>query len=180
MFRLKLRRHRDAADFDGSTDELLDAIERLTAQNRDASDPETERDVLRLRHLAGVRLMDGAPADPAFAEPAADRLPQADGLPDIAPADLTPELLRAGILRDGCLLVRGLVDREQALSFAAQIDRSFELRAAQDNGGSAEPGYFEPFLPAPGYVDLARDWIRQGGGVLAVDSPLLAYEMFEM
>ena len=78
--------------------------------------------------------MDGAPPDPAFAEPAADRLPEADGLPDIAPADLTPELLRAGILRDGCLLVRGLVPREAAEAFADGIERSFGERERRASG----------------------------------------------
>jgi hypothetical protein len=169
-----------ARHFEGSDEELRAEIERLSEENRRARSSHTDRRLLALRHLAGIRMLDAGNDHPTYPKPDSARLPDADGLPDIAAADLTPELLRAGILRDGCLLVRGLVDREQALSFAAQIDRSFELRAAQDNGGSAEPGYFEPFVPAPGYVDLARDWIRQGGGVLAVDSPLLAYEMFEM
>ena len=178
MFRLKLRRQRDTEDFDGSTDELLDEIERLTERNRDASDPETEREVLRLRHLAGIRLMDGAPPDPAFAEPAADRLPEADGLPDIAPADLTPELLRAGILRDGCLLVRGLVPREAAEAFANGIERSFEER---EQGDAAAPGWYEEFEPHSRFGPVnERPWIKEGGGVLAIDSPTLSFEMLEL
>ena len=80
--------------------------------------------------------MDGAPADPAFPAPAFDRLPEADGLPEIAPADLDPELLRAGILRDGCLLVRGLVPREAAEAFADSIERSFGERERGEGGGA--------------------------------------------
>jgi hypothetical protein len=178
MFRLKLRRDRDAEDFDGSTEELLAAIERLTVANRDAHDPDTEREVLRLRHLAGIRLVEGAPADPAFAEPATDRLPEADGLPEIAAADLTPELLRAGILRDGSLLVRGLVPREAAEAFARGIERSFTER---ERGEDAAPGWYEEFEPHARYGPIdERPWIRAGGGVLAIDSPTLSFEMLEL
>ena len=166
--------------FEGSDEEVFAEIERLTAQNQRARSSETDRRLLALRHVAGIRMLEAAGDAPAFAAPDSSRLPETDGLPEIKAADLTPELLRAGILRDGCLQVRGLVDRDQAVRFATQIDRAFEQRAAQDNGGAGEEGYFEPFVPAPGYVDLARDWIREGGGVLAVDAPRLAFEMFEM
>ncbi len=129
MFRLKPRRREKPAD------ELLDEIARLSERNREAADPATEREILRLRHIAGIRLMDGAPADPAFPEPAFDRLPEADGLPEIAPAELDPELLRAGILRDGCLLVRGLVPREAAVAFAEQHRRARSASASAATAG---------------------------------------------
>ena len=45
-------------------------------------------------------------------------MPAGPGLSEIAAADVTPGLLRAGMLRDGCLLVRGLVPRDAALEFA--------------------------------------------------------------
>ena len=122
--------------------------------------------------------MDGAPSDPAFAAPAFDRLPEADGLPEIAPADLDPELLRAGILRDGCLLVRGLVPREAAEAFASSIERSF---AERERGEAAAPGWYEEFEPDPRFDPIDdRPWIKEGGGVLAIDSPLLSFEMLEL
>ena len=57
MFRLKTAAAASAEDFDfdGSTEALFDEIQALTERNRDAPDPETERRVLRLRHLAGIR-----------------------------------------------------------------------------------------------------------------------------
>ena len=172
MFRLKPRRREKSAD------ELLDEIARLSERNREEADPATEREILRLRHIAGIRLMDGAPADPAFPAPAFDRLPEADGLPEIAPADLDPELLRAGILRDGCLLVRGLVPREAAEAFADSIERSFGER---ERGEGAAPGWYEEFEPDPRFNPIDnRPWIKEGGGVLAIDSPLLSFEMREL
>ena len=94
---------------------------------------------------------------------------------------LTPELLRAGILRDGCLLVRGLIDRDAALRFADEIDRAFAEREVHDAGGAAADGLYAEFVPRPGPSDeMTRDWIKLGGGVLAADSPRLAFSMLEM
>jgi hypothetical protein len=155
-------------------DELLAEIARLTEANRRRRDRETERTLLRLRHAAGVLRLETEPgAD--YAAPDFAALPS--GLPELAPGDVTPALLRAGILRDGCLLVRGLVDRDAALGLAAQIDRAFAER------GSKRPaaGYYEEFEPDARFeVASVRPWIRDGGGVLATDSPLVTFELMEL
>jgi Phytanoyl-CoA dioxygenase (PhyH) len=167
-------------DFDGGTDELLAEIERLSAANRSEPDRATERRLVRLRHVAGRRLLDAAHTRPDQAAPDTAGLPAAT-LPEIAAADLTPGLLRAGILRDGCLLVRGLVPREDALAFAASIDRVFAERERADAGGSAADGFYEEFAPHPRFKEVAeRPWIKEGGGVLGADSPLLTFEMLEL
>ena len=54
--------------------------------------------------------------------------PNGSGLPEVSPDELTPGLLRAAILRSGCLLVRGLVDPGQATRLVDGIDRAFEAR----------------------------------------------------
>ena len=103
-------------------------------------------------------------------------------LPEIRAEDVTPELLRAGILRDGCLLVRGLVDRTRRWRSPTQIDRAYR-RARQDRRrGSAAEGYYEEFDAQDPFeiADGARLWVREGGGLLAPDSPMLMFEMFEM
>jgi hypothetical protein len=168
--------------FPGSDDELHAEIARLTEANRTARDRATERQILRLRHLAGIRLLSGNGSAPEHPSPDFARLPEAEGLPEIAAADVTPELLRAGILRDGCLLVRGLVGRDQALSFAAEIDRSFEERERLSEGGRPAEGYYEEFAPEPPFeVGVgARQWVGMGGGVLAADAPMLTTGMLEM
>ena len=183
---LKLRpwrqkRERGVEEYDGTTEELLAEIGRLTEANRLARDPATERRLLTLRHFAGIRLLDGAPPAPEHPAPAFDRLPEADGLPDIAREDLTPELLRAGILRDGCLLVRGLVPREAALAFAQAIDRSFDERERAEADAADTAGWYEEFSPHPRFGAVnERPWIKEGGGVLAIDSPVLSFDMLEL
>jgi hypothetical protein len=160
---------------------LRSEIHRLTAAQRAEPDRATERTLLRLRHLAGIRLLEAGDAAPPFPAPDTAALPLRPGLPEIAPADLTPELVRAGILRDGCLLVRGLIDRADALELAAEIDRAFAERAALDAGRPAAPGYYEEFSPKPPFqVDAVRPWIKEGGGILAADAPKPAWRMFDL
>jgi hypothetical protein len=168
--------------FRGTDAELRAEIERLAAANRVARDRSTERRLLALRHEAGVRILDAAPSDPQHPAPDYDHLPAyAGGLPEIEARNVTPELLRAGILRDGCLLVRGLVDRAQALRFASEIDRAFEERERHDAGESVAEGYYEEFVLHPPFDPyLGRPWIKMGGGVYAADSPMLSFEMNEI
>jgi len=164
--------------YEGSTAELWDEIERLTRGERDR---DAERRALRLRHIAGMRALEEAEGGAEFAAPAVASLPEADGLPEFARDAVTPGLLRAGILRDGCLLVRGLIDRDRALAFADRIDRAFTEREREDEGEAPADGYYEEFVPNYPYKGVVgRGWIKDGGGVLAADSPTVAFDMFEL
>lgn len=169
-------------DFPGSTDELFAEIDRLSEANRADRDRETERRLVHLRHVAGVRVLIQNGARPEHPQPDYDSLPSAQILPEIAAADVTPELLRAGILRDGCLLVRGIVDRDAALQFAGQIERAYAERERLAAGEDPEEGYYEEFRAIPPFeiAEGARMWVKEGGGLLAPDSPLLTFEMLEM
>jgi hypothetical protein len=181
IFRRKGRNGGAALAEPPQAEELFAEIETVTARNREGRDPEAEQQLLRLRHLAGIRLLEEAAPAPEFPPPDFERLPEAAGLPDIQPQDLTAGLLRAGILRDGSLLVRGLIDRHAALRFADQIERSFEERERHDSGGGAAPGYYQPFEPDGRFTaPLSRPWIKVGGGVLAVDAPAPSFEMLEL
>jgi hypothetical protein len=164
-----------------STEELLEEIESLTRSNRESPSPEAERRLVELRHAAGIRLMDAAPNGASYPEPAFDRLPDRNGdLAGVEPAELSPEVIRAGILRDGCLLVRGLVDRDTALAVAQEIDKAFDARDAAAAGRAGDPRYYSEFMPAPAFREsLGRDWIAGGGGLWAADSPRLLFEMLD-
>jgi hypothetical protein len=170
-------------DFSGSDEQLLAEIERLTAANRSNRNHETERRLLGLRHLAGLRRLQAAGGDPQHPSPDFAALQQAETLPEIAPEQITPALLRAGILRDGCLLVRGLVDRERAVRFAEKIDLAFEERLRREAGEFFAEGYCDVFAGDPRYepsLEDARPWVKEGGGLLAADAPGLSFEMNEM
>jgi hypothetical protein len=170
-----------AADYDGTTGELREEIKRLTAANREHRDVDTDRRLLWLRHIAGIRVLDNAAGAAEFAAPDGGALPAGPGLPEFVRAEVTPGLLRAGILRDGCVLVRGLIDRESALRFAERINRAFAERDHHDAGEDPAGGYYEEFRPhVRSKGVLGRQWIKDGGGVLAADSPTLTFEMLEL
>jgi hypothetical protein len=179
---LKRKESKDfAAEFEGSTDELFAEIHRLTDANNASPDRDTERRLVYLRHQAGVRILDEGDKQPQHPDPDGAALPAAQGIPEISPDDLTPALLRAGILRDGCLLVRGLVGREDALRFADEIDRAFAEREKHDAGGEAADGYYDEITLGDRFEKLiVREWIKQGGGLLAPDAPKLTFEMIEL
>src|SRR5262245_12709497 len=155
-----------------STDELFDEIGELTTRNREQRAPELDRRILWLRHLAGIELMREGEAggDPQFAAPDFDAVESRDvQVFEIGPEELTPSLLRAAILSRGCLLVRGLVEREEARGLAEQIEAAYAVRAESGSGGNG--GLYEEFHPQPPFEFAARDWIEMGGGLLAADSP---------
>jgi len=166
-------------DVPASTDALDEQIRRLAASERDAVG---ERRLLALRHLAGVRVVgDSGDSDGGYPDPDRAALPDGDRLPEIAADDLTAPLLRAGILRDGCLLVRGLVDRDDALAFAAMIDQAFAERDSFEVGGAPAGGLYEEFVAQPPFdIAAVRPWMKEGGGILAADSPALFSRMVEL
>jgi hypothetical protein len=167
-------------DFPGSDQELWEEIGRLAESVQANPDRQTERRVLALRHIAGMRALAASGSRPEFPEAEFERLPPEGELPEFKPEELTPGIVRAAILRDGFILVRGLVDRDEALAFAEEIDRAFAERERFLHGAPAEEGYYEEFLPGtPEYEEAltVRPWIREGGGVLAVDAPKLSAQM---
>ena len=166
------------------TDEEIPAeIDRLTAANLTDRSQSNELQLLALRHLAGLRLVEATSEEPGHPEPDFARLPDDGALPEIAASELTPELLRAGILRDGCVLVRGLVDRGRAVDFASKIDAAFDERTRREAGQMTGEGYCHTFVGDPRYeasLEDARPWVKEGGGLLAADSPQLCFEMIEL
>lgn len=167
-------------EFEGSDRKLLAEIDRLTERERAGTNLETERQLIRLRNQAGLRRLNAAGEGAAFPERSGVELPS-EVLPEFSPEDLTPQLVRAAIMRDGCLLVRGLVGRDRAIDFAQQIDRAFAERELHDSGQMYDAAFYDEFQPyAHVGTDLGRPWIKEGGGVLGVDSPLVNFEMNEM
>jgi len=118
---------------------------------------------------------------PGYPEPAFDRVSAGEGLVEVGAGELSPELLRAAILRSGCLLVRGLLDPGDATRLVEGIDRAYEARDARDSGGSADSAYFEEFEDDP-RTDLPalRFFVRGGAGLLAADSPRVMLDVLDV
>jgi hypothetical protein len=161
-------------------EELFSEITRLTEANRACRSLEVERRILQLRHLAGKRLAETCEGVPQYAAPSREGLPDTDGLPGFGLHDVTPGRLRAAILRDGCMIVRGLVERDLALGLAARVEHAFDEREQKDSGAEWDSQYYEEFQPEGPFRSPLRPWIKKGGGLLAVDSPRLAFELTEI
>ena len=103
---------------------LPDGSTRVFGGEGSSPSVEQERTLLHLRNLLGIRLLESRAGDGGFPEPDYAALPSNGSLlPEIEPGALTPELLRAAILRNGCVLVRGLLDRAEAEELARKIDK---------------------------------------------------------
>jgi hypothetical protein len=153
----------------------LTEIARLTDENQAQRDPHTERRLLKLRHRAGISLQHHAGPEPQFPEPDFDALPDGD-LAEINAEDLTPERLRAAILRSGALLIRGLITPDEASGMVEEIDRAFDARDKRDAGEPRPEGYYEEFGPDPPYELAERVWVTDAAGLWLADSPKLMFE----
>lgn len=157
-------------------DELRVEIACLSERNRRTADPVLEERLVSLRHMLGTCLLDSSPTAPGFASPDWDGLP-AGPLPELGPAQLTPGLVRAAVLRDGCALVRELVPAQDAERLARAIERAFQAR---DTPG-VDRRYYSEFQPQARFGPvLWRAWIQEGGGLLAADSPAVCFEVSEL
>lgn len=158
----------------------FEAIDVLTAANRQRRDVALETELRRIRHLAGIALIQNPTPSPQFRSASAHVPPVGpSGLPEIGPHDLTAELLRGAILRHGALVVRGLMKRSAAEHTAAEIERAFDVRSALEPGEVDPNGYYDELDPEEPFAIRERRWVEIGGGVLAIDSPRVLFEMLE-
>jgi hypothetical protein len=157
---------------------MLDEAAELTVQNRAQRDPQVERRILRLRHLAGIEMIGNGSGTADYPEPGFESLP-GDGLPELSPAEVTPELLRAAVLRNGALLIRGLIDPAEATRMAEKIDLAFEAREAKKAGDQPDPGYYTPFTAEPGFSLVTRGWVTGASGMWAADSPTVLVDVLD-
>jgi hypothetical protein len=165
----------------------LGDLDALMRANRERPSPENERELVKARNQAFAEL------DLEGADPIERRLPEVPGgtapldemgLAAISAADLSPEAIADGVLRHGCLLVRGLVPPERTEKLVAGIDRVFEGRDAHASGAPIEETtpWFEPFEPDPEYataVAMGRGFVNKGSGTWIADSPRLLFQLLE-
>ncbi|MGH2591207.1 MAG: hypothetical protein ACRDGW_10485, partial [Actinomycetota bacterium] len=163
-----------------STEDLLAELDTLVEQSRTRPEAELDRRMLKLRHLVGLRLTDRGGDEPEYPEPAFDRLPSGPGLPEFTADELSPELVRAALLRDGCILIRGLIEADEAGRLAGDIDRAFDAREAFRSGESTGDPYYEDFVPDPRF-DLGAPRMAMGdaSNLWGPDSPRVMAELFD-
>jgi Phytanoyl-CoA dioxygenase (PhyH) len=166
-------------DFD-SLDAIFAEIEKLSADPVKREDPDIASRILELRHWAGARMAGESKESSPYPDPDYSGLPEPGVVPETTLSDATPEMIRGALLQNGCLLIRGVVPREVAESLAADIERAYEIRAAvhESRANGDANGWYEEFEPdAPYFSTVNREWIGDGGGLLAADSPVMHAKM---
>lgn len=159
------------------TGRLVEVIDLLTEVNRRQRDPKIEEQLVQLR-LDAFTPGSCSPAPPERSLVTGDLFGSGEP-PEVSAVDLTPETLRRAILGHGCLLVRGLVEGSRIDRLVDDIDQAFAgYDAHLDGTPVAETApWYVPFGAYPDPID--REWVRAGGGVLAVDSPRALFDVIE-
>jgi hypothetical protein len=161
----------------------LDAIEVLRLANRELADPAVERRLVQVRYAAFDHLEAGSAFDrwPApVDELTVDRPAR---IPEVTRTEVDADVLRRNMLAHGSLCVRGLLDDHSVQGFVAGIDRALAVRAEGLEAGLTKhkgQSWFAALpLPAAEAQSLGRHWVAGSGGVLAVDSPRLLFDLLE-
>ena len=165
-----------------ATGDYRAAIDFLVEENRRAPSADIERQLLNLR-IEGFRHEKLRPVD--WNTDHDGRFASVQGLPEIELEELDVHALRAGILGNGGLIVRGLMDAERVEDFRNCIHNSLLARKAIAEGRAQQdqnPWFRRPEQVAGGPVQfpsLGQNQYTDTGSVWAVDSPTSAYRLIE-
>ena len=158
------------------------AMECLAEANRAGGEAEFERQLLNYA-IDGFAMAEHG--EVAWDTQHDERFARGQGLPEIEAADLDADMLRAGILGRGGLIVRGLMGEAQIAATKTCIDQAFEARKAIAEGeGTAQHqrSFARPESVSGGPVQfgsLGNNQYTNSGSVWAVDSPQAAFSMLE-
>ncbi len=158
-----------------------EAIDLLSAANRRCPDATVEQRLVQVRHSAFAHI-DRQPGSEGWPPTAEDLFPVLGRPPEVNGADLTAELLGSGILRHGCLLVRGLIAQSKVAQLVDAVDKAMGSFDAHCDGVpvSETAPWFVPFEPDAGYkLGYGRQWVRDAGGAWMVDSPRALFQLIE-
>jgi len=159
-----------------------EAIELLTGLNRRNPTIHAERRLVNLRHEGFYAIEHDEPLE-TWPPEVEDLFPVCDGIPDINADELSVQALRSGILGHGSIIVRGLLDPDRCARLCESIPHALAAYDALEQGipGADENPWYWPLRPTTGVEinDDDRTWVRDGGGVLAVDSPRILFDLVD-
>jgi hypothetical protein len=153
---------------------MVARIDELAARVHVQPDAALERELARLRHLAFPEARAAARDVPEWPPRHPDLFPGADGPPAVGPDRFSAAVLGSAIVHHGALIVRGLLSDDQARRARHAVETAYAARAAlEEPDTTGAPPWYEPFVPEPGYKNLAfaRPWVREGSGLWTADSP---------
>ncbi len=159
------------------------AVELLRVENGLQPNTELEREMVELRIRA---FRESNWPDPAIDWPPAHGVLPAHGsnLPEIEPSDLTVDTLRSGIMGNGALIVRGLMNPRTVAAMRSNIDCAVRARQAGEDeidGFEKAPWYTRsPQIKGrPAQFALGGGVKSQSASIWAVDSPRTANQLIQ-
>ena len=167
----------------------LEAIDALSVSNSLYPSSEAETRLLQLRHeaLFHMKPISSLSSWPPDSE---DLYHNIDGIPEIGRKEFNVENLRAAIFNNGSLIVRNLISSAEVQDLVNDIEKAIETYDAASAGEPLEncKPWFVPFKSSANLEDAefssdilavnhSRSFVRNGGGVLAAESPR-AFERF--
>jgi hypothetical protein len=153
-----------------------EAIERLAPLPADDLSAELLRDLVKWRRAAFEA---GRPAA-VWPRRLPDPFPGFQGVPEIACADLTTDIMGGAILHHGGLIVRGLIDPAETARLVAIVEQARSVAASQAETGPSAPvsRWYCPLpLDSDDMLASGRSFIRSHGQVLTADSPAALAEL---
>lgn len=176
----------EAAGVDADVERLAkegrydDAIKSLTELNRRTPTIHAERRLVSLRHEAFSAMTHDDPMD-IWPPDVDDLFPTCESIPEISADGLSVQALRAGILCHGSIIVRGLLDPDRCARLRELIPHALAAYDALEQGipGADGSPWYWPLRGNTAVEVNYRTWVRNGGGVLAVDSPRILFELVD-
>lgn len=162
--------------------EHVEAIRLLSDANRRAPSRAIETRIVQLRHAAASSVSAGAPA--TWPQPFPDPYPDLrDQPPEVTPGELDLAVLGGSLQHHGCLVVRGILPPDAAVTIGEGVDRTFASRERQlEQGPDPDDPWYVPFDPGPEQaraLEARRQWVREGGAVWAADTPRVMFQVLE-
>ena len=153
----------------------LDAVAYGSREARRLDDLRVDRRLTTLRREAVREAVRAATPRVDWPPRLPDPFPGTTGLPEIRRDALDAATMGGAILHHGSLLVRRLLDREEAVGIAREIDGVYDAHDRRRSGvDEADGGRLSPFpLDLSDPLWMTRDWLRSVGGILAVDCPAI-------
>jgi hypothetical protein len=150
---------------------VRDAIDRLADANRARRDPAIEIRLLQLRQDA-VCSLDRSSARSPWPPVYDDPFPETVGcLPEVHVADLNAEVLGGAVAHHGGLIVRNLLELEDARRIIDGIHRAEAQRHRIDDDVPEDEGasWYTPYPASHGVSTRGR--VQRRGGIWMADSP---------
>jgi hypothetical protein len=158
----------------------LEAIELLSKHISTNPSPEIEIQLTQLRHDAFFVIDHGKP-EGSWPPIVTDLFTTSTGIPEIDSKEINGTKARSGVFNHGSLIVRNLLAQDQIETLASSIENAFN---AFDNVDQLDQthSWFSPLKTHNnmGDLDADRPWVREGGGVLAAESPHALFNLVDI